>query len=70
VLLATVLAQLASPVLALSRGWHWRRTLAMAALGMAAGAVLTTLLSVVDRLLRGAAPAAGAGGRAPGQGVL
>ena len=57
-LLATVMAQLAWPVLALSRGWQWQRTLVRVVLGMLAGALLTTLLSMVDRLLRGAAPGA------------
>jgi hypothetical protein len=57
-LLATVLAQLALPVLALSRGWPWRRTLAVAALVMSASALLTTLLSLADRLLRGGMPSA------------
>jgi hypothetical protein len=57
-LLATVLAQLAWPVLALSRGWQWARTVQVAAAGMLASALLTTLLSIADRLLRGAAPTA------------
>ena len=57
-LLATVLAQLALPVLALSRGWQWRRTLGALLLLMAASAMLTLLLSLADRLLRGALPSA------------
>jgi hypothetical protein len=55
-LVASVLALLAVPVTAVSRGWQWQRGLKVLAGAMACGALATLALSLVDRLASGRLP--------------